>query len=120
MSRIILFILLSLITQSSCAQKAVKHIVKTPDGTIVHLYDDYTWAYSRSSTSSGLNKNRTGSTGLYSSNADMGSSRKSSSSKKGTTRKTGSGRTYQRGPRGGCYYYTAGGSKVYVDRSLCN
>lgn len=27
---------------------------------------------------------------------------------------------YQRGPRGGCYYYTASGNKQYVDRSLCN
>lgn len=27
---------------------------------------------------------------------------------------------YQRGPRGGCYYYTASGNKRYVDRSLCN
>lgn len=28
-------------------------------------------------------------------------------------------RTYYRGPRGGCYYLTAGGSKVYVDRGEC-
>jgi len=27
---------------------------------------------------------------------------------------------YIRGPRGGCYYYSASGRKVYVDRSLCN
>lgn len=26
---------------------------------------------------------------------------------------------YITGPRGGCYYYTAGGNKQYVDRSLC-
>jgi hypothetical protein len=25
-----------------------------------------------------------------------------------------------RGPRGGCYYLNGSGSKVYVDRSLCN
>jgi uncharacterized protein YgiM (DUF1202 family) len=25
-----------------------------------------------------------------------------------------------RGPRGGCYYISGSGSKVYVDRSLCN
>jgi len=29
-------------------------------------------------------------------------------------------RTYIRGPRGGCYYISSSGSKVYVDRSLCN
>ena len=27
---------------------------------------------------------------------------------------------YYRGPRGGCYTYTSGGNKRYVDRSLCN
>ena len=27
---------------------------------------------------------------------------------------------YTRGPRGGCYYISASGRKVYVDRSLCN
>ncbi len=29
-------------------------------------------------------------------------------------------RTYLKGSRGGCYYLNARGSKVYVDRSLCN
>lgn len=27
---------------------------------------------------------------------------------------------YYTGPRGGCFYYTSGGNKAYVDRSLCN
>jgi len=27
---------------------------------------------------------------------------------------------YMRGPRGGCYYFSASGRKVYVDRGLCN
>jgi endonuclease YncB( thermonuclease family) len=32
-----------------------------------------------------------------------------------------SGRTYQLGPRGGCYYLNSSGSKVYVkDKSLCS
>lgn len=31
-----------------------------------------------------------------------------------------SGRSYIRGPRGGCYYYSGSGRKVYVDRGLCN
>jgi hypothetical protein len=30
------------------------------------------------------------------------------------------GRVYIRGPRGGCYYISGSGSKVYVDRSVCN
>ena len=29
-------------------------------------------------------------------------------------------RGYIRGPRGGCYYISGSGRKVYVDRSLCN
>lgn len=28
--------------------------------------------------------------------------------------------SYIRGPRGGCYYISGSGRKVYVDRSLCN
>jgi len=28
-------------------------------------------------------------------------------------------KVYYTGPRGGCYYYSASGGKVYVDRSLC-
>jgi len=35
-------------------------------------------------------------------------------------RTTSSDRGYIRGPRGGCYYYSGSGRKVYVDRSLCN
>lgn len=30
------------------------------------------------------------------------------------------GRTYVRGPRGGCYYINRNGNKTYVDRSMCN
>ena len=29
-------------------------------------------------------------------------------------------RGYIRGPRGGCYYISGSGRKVYVDRSMCN
>lgn len=32
---------------------------------------------------------------------------------------SGGGREYLRGSRGGCYYYTSGGNKKYVSRSLC-
>jgi hypothetical protein len=38
----------------------------------------------------------------------------------GSGSRSSSGRTLIRGPRGGCYYYSSSGSKVYVDRSLCN
>ena len=35
-------------------------------------------------------------------------------------RNSASDRTYIRGPRGGCYYISGSGNKVYVDRSMCN
>ena len=35
------------------------------------------------------------------------------------TRSAGS-KMYIRGPRGGCYYISGSGRKVYVDRSMCN
>jgi hypothetical protein len=35
-------------------------------------------------------------------------------------RSTPTDQGYIRGPRGGCYYISASGRKVYVDRSLCN
>lgn len=37
-----------------------------------------------------------------------------------STRTSSGSRSYIRGPRGGCYYYSGSGRKVYVDRSLCN
>jgi hypothetical protein len=41
--------------------------------------------------------------------------------RQGTNKKaTASDRTYFRGPKGGCYYYSKSGKKVYVDRSICN
>lgn len=36
------------------------------------------------------------------------------------TTRTSRDRLYIRGPRGGCYYLSGSGRKVYVDRSLCN
>ena len=36
------------------------------------------------------------------------------------TIRSNAGRVYIRGPRGGCYYVSSSGSKVYVDRSVCN
>lgn len=42
------------------------------------------------------------------------------SSPETSTRTTGASRSYIKGPRGGCYYFSGSGRKVYVDRSLCN
>jgi hypothetical protein len=41
---------------------------------------------------------------------------KSSQGSRGVSSSSG----YIRGPRGGCYYYSGSGRKVYVDRNLCN
>lgn len=41
-------------------------------------------------------------------------------SPKPTTSTSASGRNYQKGPRGGCYYLNSGGSKVYVDHKFCS
>ena len=35
-------------------------------------------------------------------------------------RRSTSDKAYIRGPRGGCYYISGSGRKVYVDRSMCN
>lgn len=40
-------------------------------------------------------------------------------SRSSSSQSNSSGR-YIRGPRGGCYYLSGSGRKVYVDRSLCN
>jgi hypothetical protein len=45
---------------------------------------------------------------------------KSTPSSTKTTRSSEPSRTYYRGPRGGCYYYSSSGKKVYVDHSYCN
>lgn len=36
------------------------------------------------------------------------------------TKSTPAQPAYTRGPRGGCYYISSSGRKVYVDRNLCN
>ena len=41
-------------------------------------------------------------------------------SPQGAPQPSNTGKVYIRGPRGGCYYYSSSGRKVYVDRSLCN
>lgn len=40
-------------------------------------------------------------------------------SSKGISGSKNYGRVYHTGPRGGCYYYSSSGRKVYVDRSYC-
>ncbi len=117
MNRFFTIFIVCLITQVSCAQKTLLHVVKTKNGTTVNLYSDNTWDYANATPSEGK-----ASTISYSyGSASKGSGNKTSGAKKTTgSRKPASGRVYHTGPRGGCYYYTAGGSKVYVDRSYCN
>jgi hypothetical protein len=40
-------------------------------------------------------------------------------STRSSSRRSSAGRTYILGPRGGCYYISGSGSKVYVDHSYC-
>jgi len=58
----------------------------------------------------------TASTPLNFSSSSSGTRSSSASSTKRTSSKQ---RSYITGPRGGCYYLTASGNKVYVDRSYC-
>ena len=48
------------------------------------------------------------------------SSSGSSSSGSSSSGSSSSSGGYIRGPRGGCYYISTSGRKVYVDRSMCN
>jgi hypothetical protein len=108
-------------------------IIKVPDGAYVLLAPDYYsneyvkatysnregYLYSVTLTQTSEIKNLTekssGSTtqSLYNSNKSTNSNKSFSGASPAT-------RTYYRGPRGGCYYISSGGSKVYVDRSLCH
>lgn len=45
---------------------------------------------------------------------------KPTASSKPSSPTTAGTRVYQKGPRGGCYYISASGSKVYVDHKYCN
>lgn len=47
------------------------------------------------------------------------SSGKSATKQPAARLKPGSYRKYYRGKRGGCYYFSASGNRVYVERSLC-
>lgn len=52
--------------------------------------------------------------------AAASSTPQSFTSARGRRRSSTGSRDYQRGPRGGCYFYTSSGRKEYVDRSLCS
>ena len=119
MNRLIAIFLFSLITQVSCAQKSLLHVVKTKNGTTVNLYSDNTWDYANATPSQGKVSAISYQYGTASEGSGNAGSKTRSVKKTTGTRKPASGRVYHTGPRGGCYYYTAGGSKVYVDRSYC-
>lgn len=99
--------------------QAQNQYATTSDGKRVLLKSNGTWEYVKDSAStanslySGGSKSTTTSTSSRSTNTTT--TRSSSSSGK-----TSTGRTYIRGPRGGCYYINSNGNKTYVDRSLCN
>lgn len=81
----------------------------------------YTPPSSTRRSTSGSTSSRSSSSG--SSSSGSSSSGRSSSSRSSSGSSSGSSSTsggYIRGPRGGCYYISASGRKVYVDRSMCN
>lgn len=117
MNRLFTIAILVLITQVSCAQKRLLHVVKTKNGTTVNLYSDNTWDYSNAAPS--YAKLSTSSYNIANTGGATEAGR-SGIKKKGSVRRSATGRVYYTGPRGGCYYVTAGGNKVYVDRSYCN
>lgn len=92
----------------------------TTDGKKVLLKGNGTWEYVKDGSTatdslySGGNKSPSLTT--YPARVTNSTNKRSrtSSTKKAT------GRTYIRGPRGGCYYINSNGNKTYVDRSFCN
>ncbi|MCH5718562.1 hypothetical protein [Niabella hibiscisoli] len=53
MNRLFTIFIFCLITQVSCAQKTLLHVVKTKNGTTVNLYSDNTWDYANAAPSQG-------------------------------------------------------------------
>ncbi|WP_149912566.1 hypothetical protein [Sphingobacterium cavernae] len=83
--------------------QAQEQYATTKDGKKVLLRSNGTWEYVNSKSIS---------SNPSSSNNNIQTVRSNSTNN--------SGRTYIRGPRGGCYYINRNGGKTYVDRSLCN
>lgn len=83
----------------------------TADGKRVILRSNGTWAYVNNQQGTPIN--RVSSSGNRTTPSTVKPTNNNSSS-------VTSGRTYIRGPRGGCYYINRNGNKTYVDRSLCN
>lgn len=116
MKTLVLTILASICTLSLYAQN---QYATTSDGKKVLLKSNGTWEYVKNNASttnnlySGGSKSTTTQTSSRTTNTATTRSRPSSA-------RTSTGRTYIRGPRGGCYYINSNGNKTYVDRSLCN
>lgn len=106
MKTLVLTIIASIFAISLYAQD---QYATTTDGKKVILKSNGTWEYVKDS-STPANSLYSGGSKSTSSNTKAGAS----SAKKST------GRTYIRGPRGGCYYINSNGNKTYVDRSFCN
>jgi Bacterial SH3 domain len=90
-----------------------------PEGTIVKILDDkLPWYVVRIGDRVGWMH---GATLLFVGNSTTTSEREPAQpySLPKPTRSTAD-KVYIRGPRGGCYYISGSGRKVYVDRSMCN
>src|SRR5690606_5320325 len=100
-----------IISLASLALYAQNQYATTSDGKRVLLRSNGTWEYvnKQSTTTRNAVSNTTRTT------TPTVQPRKNNSSTSAS-----SGRTYIRGPRGGCYYINRNGNKTYVDRSFCN
>ncbi|MBW3519513.1 hypothetical protein [Flavobacterium sp. NKUCC04_CG] len=113
---IIMCFMATLFSFSSYAQEVIYAITTTGDRVV--LKPDQTWYYADKGE-----KKTEESKPLPSTTPSTTRSNFTSTSSKTTPtakKRSSSSRSYTRGPRGGCYYISASGKKVYVDRSLCN
>src|SRR5690606_8410013 len=105
------FLFTLLMILASFVLHAQNRYATTSDGKRVLLRSNGTWEYV--DKQSATTKNAVGNTTRTTTPTVQPRKNNSSTS-------ASSGRTYIRGPRGGCYYINRNGNKTYVDRSFCN
>ncbi len=113
------FVLTAVASLFAISLFAQNQYATTTDGKKVLLKSNGTWEYVKegATTPSSL---YTGGNKPATTNTHTTRVTNSSNSKTGSSTKKATGRTYIRGPRGGCYYINSNGNKTYVDRSFCN
>lgn len=108
MKNILILFITAILTVTSYAQE---QYATTDNGRKVRLKADGTWEYVKNASTPAKSLHTNGNKSTATNTSRPASS---------PARKSAAGRTYIRGPRGGCYYINSRGNKTYVDRSLCN